>query len=101
MTRMDFLLIAPELWILTMTCVILVVDLFIKEERRGIIHGLAMITLLFAVAQVPMLLLYIPIIAVYFSIAETTPATIFAVWSIFDFLDTRGLVHGIGPLDTF
>ena len=44
---------------------------------------LSVVTLLFAVAQVPMLLLYIPIIAVYFSIAETTPATIFAVWSIF------------------
>ena len=31
MTRMDFLLIAPELWVLTMTCVILMVDLFLKE----------------------------------------------------------------------
>ena len=48
MTRMDFLLIAPELWILTMTCVILVVDLFIKEERRGIVHLLGMVTLVFA-----------------------------------------------------
>jgi NADH-quinone oxidoreductase subunit N len=45
---MDLLLIAPELWVLTMTCVILFVDLFIKEERRGIIHLLAMITLIFA-----------------------------------------------------
>lgn len=48
MTRQDLLLIAPELWVLTMTCVILFVDMFIKEERRGIIHGLGMITLLFA-----------------------------------------------------
>ena len=48
MTRMDFLLIAPELWILTMTCVILVVDLYIKEERRGIVHLLGMVTLVFA-----------------------------------------------------
>lgn len=48
MTQMDFLLIAPELWVLTMTCVILVADMFIKEERRGIIHMLAMITLVFA-----------------------------------------------------
>ncbi|MEJ2385430.1 MAG: NADH-quinone oxidoreductase subunit NuoN [Xanthomonadales bacterium] len=45
---MDLLLIAPELWVVTMTCVILIVDLFIKEERRGIIHLLAMITLIFA-----------------------------------------------------
>jgi len=45
---MELLLIAPELWILTMTCVILVVDLFIKEERRAIIHLLAIATLIFA-----------------------------------------------------
>jgi NADH-quinone oxidoreductase subunit N len=45
---MDFLLIAPELWVLTMTCVILLVDMNLKEERRGIIHMLAMVTLLFA-----------------------------------------------------
>lgn len=48
MNRMELLLIAPELWILTMTCVILVVDLFIKEERRAIIHLLAIATLIFA-----------------------------------------------------
>ena len=44
----DLLLIAPELWILTMTCVIMFVDLFLKEERRGIIHMLAIATLIFA-----------------------------------------------------
>ena len=38
MTRMDFLLIAPELWVVTMTCVILFVDLFLKEERRAIVQ---------------------------------------------------------------
>ena len=48
MTRTDFLLIAPELWVLTMTCVILMVDLFLKEERRGIVHLLGMVTLVFA-----------------------------------------------------
>lgn len=48
MTRMDFLLIAPELWVVTMTCVILFVDLFLKEERRAIVHLLAMVTLIFA-----------------------------------------------------
>ncbi|NNJ64950.1 MAG: NADH-quinone oxidoreductase subunit NuoN, partial [Xanthomonadales bacterium] len=48
MTLQELVFIAPELWVLFMTCVILVVDLYIKEERRGIIHGLAMITLLFA-----------------------------------------------------
>lgn len=44
----NWMLIAPELWVLTMTCVILFVDLYIKEERRGIIHLLGMITLIFA-----------------------------------------------------
>jgi NADH-quinone oxidoreductase subunit N len=42
------LLAAPELWVLTMACVILIVDLFLRPERRGIIHMLAMITLIFA-----------------------------------------------------
>jgi NADH-quinone oxidoreductase subunit N len=42
------LLAAPEFWVLTMACVILVADLFIAEERRGIIHMLAVITLVFA-----------------------------------------------------
>jgi NADH-quinone oxidoreductase subunit N len=42
------LLAAPEFWVLTMACIILIVDLFISEERRGIIHMLAMITLVFA-----------------------------------------------------
>ena len=48
MTRMDLLLIAPELWVLTMTCVILFVDMYIKEERRAIVHLLGMVTLVFA-----------------------------------------------------
>jgi NADH-quinone oxidoreductase subunit N len=42
------LLAAPEFWVLTMACVILVADLFLVEERRGIIHMLAVITLIFA-----------------------------------------------------
>jgi len=42
------LLAAPEFWVLSMACVILVVDLFLSEARRGIIHMLAMITLIFA-----------------------------------------------------
>jgi NADH-quinone oxidoreductase subunit N len=42
------LLAAPELWVLIMACVILVVDLFLREERRGIIQLLALGTLVFA-----------------------------------------------------
>jgi NADH-quinone oxidoreductase subunit N len=44
----NMLLAAPELWVLTMACVILIVDLFLREERRGIIQLLALGTLVFA-----------------------------------------------------
>jgi NADH-quinone oxidoreductase subunit N len=48
MNDSNMLLAAPEFWVLIMACVILVVDLFLRKERRGIIHMLAMITLIFA-----------------------------------------------------
>ena len=48
MNGSNMLLAAPEFWVLTMACVILVADLFLVEERRGIIHMLAVITLVFA-----------------------------------------------------
>jgi len=48
MNTSNMLLAAPEFWVLTMACVILIADLFIREERRGIIHMMAMITLIFA-----------------------------------------------------
>ena len=44
---------------------------------------LTVITLLFAVAQIPMLLLYLPIVAVVFSTADTGIAIPFAIWSVF------------------
>ncbi|MGB7454033.1 MAG: NADH-quinone oxidoreductase subunit NuoN, partial [Lysobacterales bacterium] len=48
MNGAKMLLAAPELWVLVMACVIMIVDLFIREERRGIIHMLAMLTVVFA-----------------------------------------------------
>src|SRR5210317_1645918 len=48
MNSTNILLAAPELWVLTMACVILIVDLFLREERRGIIQLLALGTLVFA-----------------------------------------------------
>jgi NADH-quinone oxidoreductase subunit N len=48
MDNSNMLLAAPELWVLVMACVILCVDLFLREERRGIIHMLALVTLIFA-----------------------------------------------------
>jgi len=44
--------VLPELFLLTMTCVILVVDLFLKEEQRVISYGLTQVTLLLAVCIV-------------------------------------------------
>lgn len=48
MNGAQFLLAAPEFWVLAMACVVMVVDLFLREERRGIIHLLAMLTVVFA-----------------------------------------------------
>jgi NADH-quinone oxidoreductase subunit N len=48
MNNTNMLLAAPEFWVLAMACVILMVDLFLGKERRGIIHMLAMLTLAFA-----------------------------------------------------
>ncbi len=48
MNGAQMLLAAPEFWVLVMACVIMVVDLFLREERRGIIHMLAMVTVIFA-----------------------------------------------------
>jgi NADH-quinone oxidoreductase subunit N len=48
MNSANMLLAAPEFWVLAMACVILIVDLFLSKERRGIIHMLAMLTLVFA-----------------------------------------------------
>jgi len=48
MNTSNLMLAAPEICVLIMACVILCADLFIREERRGIIHMLAIITLVFA-----------------------------------------------------
>jgi len=44
----DFLIAAPELLVLIMACVVMVVDTFLGEDRRGIIHMLGMLTVVFA-----------------------------------------------------
>lgn len=38
----------PEIFVAAMACVVLVADLFVTEERRGLTHTLALLTLLFA-----------------------------------------------------
>ncbi len=48
MSGAQMLLVAPEFWVLVMACVIMLADLFVREERRGIIHMLAILTLIFA-----------------------------------------------------
>jgi NADH-quinone oxidoreductase subunit N len=42
------LIAAPEMLVLIMACVILCVDTFLREDRRGIIHMLGMLTVVFA-----------------------------------------------------
>jgi NADH-quinone oxidoreductase subunit N len=41
----DYSLIAPELTMLTLACVVLLVDLFLKQEQRGYTHALTLISL--------------------------------------------------------
>jgi NADH-quinone oxidoreductase subunit N len=48
MKASEMLLAAPEFLVLVMACVIMCVDLFLREERRGILFMLGMLTLLFA-----------------------------------------------------
>ena len=48
LTANAFVVAAPEVWVLVMGCVLLMVDLVLKPERRGIIHMLAFLTLVFA-----------------------------------------------------
>ncbi len=48
MDKVQMLLAAPELWILVLACVVMCVDVFLEESRRGIIHMLAMLALMFA-----------------------------------------------------
>jgi len=48
MDKMNFLVVAPEIWVLFMSCFIMMVDLFLRDERKGIIHLLALLTLIFA-----------------------------------------------------
>jgi len=48
MNSTQLLLAAPEFWVLIMACVVMIVDLFLPEARRGIIHMLAILTVIFA-----------------------------------------------------
>lgn len=42
----DFMPVLPELFVLAMTCLLLVVDVFLEERQRHISYGLAQLTLL-------------------------------------------------------
>ena len=42
----DFMPVLPELFVLTMTCLVLVVDVFLEQRQRHITYGLAQLTLL-------------------------------------------------------
>lgn len=42
----DFMPVLPEIFVLTMACLVLVVDVFLEQEQRHITYGLAQVTLL-------------------------------------------------------
>ena len=42
LTSADFLPLIPELFLLTAACALLLVDLFLSAERRGLIHFLSL-----------------------------------------------------------
>ena len=46
LSELSYLL--PEILVLVMTCVILIADLYISAQRRGLIHLLSLATLIFA-----------------------------------------------------
>src|SRR5699024_5605544 len=48
MTISELQLALPEIFVLGMTCVVLLADLFISDARRGLTHTLALVTLVFA-----------------------------------------------------
>ena len=48
MMLLDLQLALPEIFVLTMACVVLLADLFISDERRGLTHLLATLSLIFA-----------------------------------------------------
>lgn len=49
MSASELQLALPEIFIAAMACVVLVADLFVTEERRGLTHTLALIVLAFAI----------------------------------------------------
>ena len=47
-TSAEFLPLAPEIFIFSATCALLLVDLFLSDARRGLVHFLALLTLVAA-----------------------------------------------------
>ena len=44
-TAADLVPLAPEMFLLGATCVLLLIDLFLSDQRRGLVHFLALLTL--------------------------------------------------------
>ena len=42
----DFMPVLPEIFLLTMTCLVLVIDVVLEQRQRHITYGLAQLTLL-------------------------------------------------------
>jgi NADH-quinone oxidoreductase subunit N len=48
MSMMELKLAFPEIFVATMACVVLIADLYVSERRRGLVHFLAILGLIFA-----------------------------------------------------
>jgi NADH-quinone oxidoreductase subunit N len=46
MESADFTLIIPEIFVLTMACLVLVIDAFLKDEQRNVSYLLSLATLI-------------------------------------------------------
>ena len=42
----DFMPVVPELFVLTMACLLLVIDVYLEQRQRHITYGVAQLTLL-------------------------------------------------------
>ncbi len=96
--------VLPELFLLTMTCVVLVTDLFLEQEQRIISYGMAQISLLLTIGVVFMTAATEPVVAfdgsvVRDAMGDVLKASILVVSATAflyakDYLDQRGLFKG-------
>jgi NADH-quinone oxidoreductase subunit N len=61
----DFMPVLPELFVLTMACAILVIDVFLEQSQRHITYGLAQVTLLGAALLLLITFSHAPVVTMF------------------------------------